>query len=64
MKDRLENYGLWVAIFSFIPLLLQGFGVDVLPQNYNEIISAFLGILVLAGILSNPSIGKGFSDKK
>ena len=60
---RFENYGLWVAIFAFIPLLLQGFGVDILPANYESIINAFLGILVLAGILNNPSSGTGFQDK-
>jgi len=61
--DRLKNVGLYVSIFAFIPLLLKGFGVDILPENYNEIVSAFLGILVLAGILSNPSNGNGFTDK-
>jgi len=62
--DKFENYGLWVSIFAFIPLLLKGFNINILPENYNEIVSAFLGILVLAGILSNPSTGKGFTDKK
>ena len=61
--DRLKNVGLWISIFAFIPLLLKGFGLDILPENYNEIVSAFLGILVLAGILSNPSNGNGFTDK-
>ena len=61
--DRLKNVGLYVSIFAFIPLLLKGFGVDILPENYNEIVSAFLGILVIAGILSNPSNGNGFTDK-
>jgi len=62
--NRFKNVGLYVSIFAFIPLLLKGFGLDVLPANYNEIVSAFLGILVLAGILSNPSAGKGFTDKE
>jgi uncharacterized membrane protein len=43
-------------------LLCQGFGVNILPQNYNEIINAVLGILVTAGILSNPTSGTGFID--
>jgi len=61
--SKFKNVGLWVSIFAFIPLLLKGFNVNILPENYNEIVSAFLGILVLAGILSNPRTGKGFTDK-
>ena len=61
--NRFKNVGLYVSIFAFIPLLLKGFGLDVLPANYSEITNAFLGILVIAGILSNPSTGKGFTDK-
>jgi uncharacterized membrane protein len=64
---KLKNYGLWVAIFAFIPLLLDGLKVYdisiILPGNYDTLISSFLGILVLAGIISNPSNGKGFGDK-
>ena len=35
--SRFKNYGLWVSIFALIPLVLQGFGVNVLPGNYEEI---------------------------
>lgn len=63
--NRWKNYGLWVAIASFIPLLLQGFGVDFLPANYDQIINSLLGILVMAGIVSNPTTeSKWFSDDK
>ena len=61
--NRFKNVGLYVSIFAFIPLLLKGFELNVLPENYNEIVSAFLGILVLAGILSNPNSGNGYIDK-
>lgn len=61
--DRMKNYGLWVSIFAFIPLLLKGFGVNVLPENYSEITTALLSILVMAGILSNPTTeNKWFLD--
>ena len=63
MNNRIKNYGLWVAIIAFIPMLLQGFGLDVLPKNYQEIASAFLGILVLLGIVNDPTTeNKGFKD--
>ncbi|KMT21494.1 holin [Clostridium cylindrosporum] len=61
--SRWKNYGLWVSIASFIPLILQGFGLNILPGNYSEIINALLGILVMAGIISNPTTeSKWFSD--
>ena len=62
--ERWRNYGLWVAIAAFIPMLLESLGVNVLPDNYKELTKAFLGILVLAGIINNPSLGKGYTDQK
>lgn len=62
-KSRFKNYGLWVAIAALIPLVLNSFGINVLPGNYEEISSAILGILVIAGIISNPTTdNKGFID--
>ncbi|MEG0133589.1 MAG: holin [Clostridium sp.] len=62
---RFKNYGLWISIFAFIPLVLKAFNVDVLPSNYTEIISSFLGILVVAGIISDPTTtSKGYLDDK
>jgi uncharacterized membrane protein len=65
MSNRLKNYGLWVSVFAFIPVLLEAFGVNVLPDNYDEVVKGFLGILVVAGILSNPQTkNHGFLDDK
>lgn len=62
IKSRLSNYGLWVSIFALIPLLAQAFGYK-LPENYAQLINAILGILVVAGVLNNPStINNGFLD--
>ncbi|MBU3112115.1 holin [Clostridium lacusfryxellense] len=63
MKEKFKNYGLWVSIFAFIPLLLQSFNINVLPENYIEVTNSLLGILVLGGILSNPNSGTGYIDK-
>lgn len=64
-KSRFKNYGLWVSILALIPLVLNGFGVNVLPPNYEEITQAILSILVMAGILSNPTTdSKWFGDDK
>ncbi len=63
-KNRWKNYGLWVSIAAFIPLLLSGFGIDLIP-NYEDVVNSLLGILVLAGIISNPTTTSAwFRDDK
>lgn len=64
---RFRNYALWAAVLSFIPLIADSLGVYniklILPGNYGELAAGLLGILVLAGILNNPSQGTGYKDK-
>ncbi|ELC8442857.1 holin [Clostridium perfringens] len=63
--SRLKNYGLWMSIFALIPLILESCHISILPSNYNEIVTAILSILVMAGILSNPTTEtRGFRDDK
>lgn len=59
-KNRLRNYGLWVAVAAFIPLILQAFGVELVEEQYNEIVNSLLGILVLLGLISNPDTENRF----
>lgn len=62
--ERFRNYGLWVAIAAFIPLVLSAFGINIIP-NYQNIVNALLSILVMAGILNNPTTtNKWFGDDK
>jgi uncharacterized membrane protein len=61
--ERFKNYGLWLSIGSFTFLALQTFGVDIDLGKYERLYEAFLSILVVAGIINNPSIGRGYSDK-
>lgn len=60
MNERLKNYGLWVSLFSLIGLLLSDF--NVLPENYAQYVDIILYMLITAGIISNPTDGKGFLD--
>lgn len=63
--SRFKNYGLWVSIAALIPMVLKGFNIDILPDNYQEVINAVLAILVMLGIISNPTTdNKGFIDDK
>ena len=61
-KSKMKNVGMWIAILAQLIIILQVTGA--VPQADIEIIDtvvkALLQILVFAGILSNPSIGKGF----
>jgi len=67
MNSKWKNYGLWLAIFAYIPLIVEALaGYDitvVLPGNYEAMYKGLLGIFVLMGIISNPSIGNGYTDR-
>lgn len=64
-KTRFKNYGLWVALASFILLLLQNFGVSVDVGRYEEAVNALLVVLVALGLVNNPTTDKkGFGDDK
>ena len=60
-KNRWKNYGLWLSVFAFAAMLVQTLGVQ-LPSNYDRLVNSFLGILVLAGILSDPKTGRWYND--
>jgi len=62
-KKRLRNYGLWVAVAALGLLALQTFGVDVATDKYNQLVNGVLGVLVLLGVISNPTKpdGGGFN---
>ncbi|GFP74108.1 C1 family peptidase [Clostridium fungisolvens] len=65
IKTRLKNYGLWISVIALVPMVCKAFGLTILPDNYNEIATGILGILVLLGILNNPTTEtNGFKDDK
>jgi len=61
--SRFRNYGLWVAIVALIPLIFEAAGANVLPANYEALSGGILGVLVLAGVINNPSNGTGYKDE-
>jgi uncharacterized membrane protein len=64
-KKRLRNYGLWVAVLSLVTNILIYSGVITVAESeeLTAIVQRFLDLLVLLGILSNPTNpnGKGFN---
>jgi uncharacterized membrane protein len=60
---RFKNYGLWLAVASLGLMVAQTLGVNIAEDKFNGIVDAVLSVLVLAGVVNNPSSGSGFKDK-
>ncbi|WP_338837573.1 holin [Clostridium perfringens] len=46
-------------------MVLQGFEINILPDNYQEIVKAILSILVLIGVINHPTSNYNeYSDYK
>jgi uncharacterized membrane protein len=64
MKQRFKNYALWISVASLGLIVAQAFGLEIAEDKYNEIVNGVLTVLVLAGVVNNPSSGTGFKDEK
>ena len=65
LKTRMGNYGFWISLASAVILALTQFGVKVDNAYVMGCVKAVLGILVLLGIVNNPTTTtKGFGDDK
>jgi phi LC3 family holin len=63
LKARLRNKAFWVAMASAIALLIQQLGFkNLIPSNYADIVNSILSILVMLGIIIDPST-TGIGDK-
>lgn len=54
-KARFRNKTFWLALISAIVLLTQQLGLEVLPENIMDIANTALMILVILGIVIDPS---------
>ena len=54
-KNRLKNYNFWISIFSAMLLILQALKIKFDVAYVNEIFTAVLGLLVVIGIISDPT---------
>ena len=54
-KNRLTNYNFWISIVSATLLILQAFNSKLDIANINEIVTALLGLLVVIGIINDPT---------
>ncbi|WP_413305739.1 hypothetical protein AA0X95_04295 [Bacillus sp. 1P10SD] len=65
----MEEFRLMGGYLAYIPFLTDAVGfyhIDFqLPGNYDKLVTGLLGILVLAGLIYNPTTeNKGFGDDK
>jgi uncharacterized membrane protein len=62
-KSTWKNKGLWLSVAALLFLLVKAFGLEINEGQYSEIINSILGILVAAGILSNPKEGNWYKNE-
>ena len=62
LKLRLQNKATLVALISAVFLMLQQFGLHI-PTNIQEGLNTFVGILVILGIVTDPTT-KGIADSE
>lgn len=61
-KLRLQNKATLGALISAVFLILQQFGLHI-PTNIQEGVNTFVGILVIIGIVTDPTT-KGIGDSE
>ena len=60
-KARMKNKTFWISLTALCMLLAQQLGFDI-PIDISGILNTILSILVLCGIIVDPST-EGFTDK-
>ena len=61
-KLRLQNKATLIALISAVFLMLQQFGLEI-PHNIQEGVNTFVVILVILGIVTDPTTA-GFKDSE
>lgn len=65
LKKTLTSKATWVSLAALVPMVLQIFGLDVLPKDYTSICNMVLTLLVALGVLNNPTTeSKWYLDDK
>lgn len=62
-KLRLQSKYFWVALISLIVLLTQQLGFDIFPKNWEEVLNTVLSILILLGVINDPTTA-GINDSE
>ncbi|GAB6764666.1 hypothetical protein BOVMAS17_04880 [Streptococcus uberis] len=60
---RLQSKYFWVALISLIVLLSQQLGFDIFPKNWEEVLNTVLSIMILLGVINDPTTA-GLNDSE
>lgn len=64
MQNRLKSKVVWVSIASLVLMILKNYNlleeINLTADSYNEIIDSIISVLVLFGILNNPTKNNSF----
>ncbi len=63
-KNRLTNYNFWVSMVSAVLLILQALKIKLDFIYVNEVSTAVLGLLVVLGIINDPTKSSKSSQTK
>jgi uncharacterized membrane protein len=61
---RFKNYALWMAVAAVVGMALVDFGILPSTEVFDNYVDKVLYVLILAGVINNPSSGNGFKDEK
>jgi uncharacterized membrane protein len=61
---RFKNYALWIAIAAIAGMALVDFGLIANTDVFDNYVEKILYVLILAGVINNPTSGTGFKDEK
>lgn len=65
IKKRIKSASFWISLFAAIPLTLQALDFNILPENYEQLTTMFLSLLVGLGIINDPTTKRiGLGDDK
>lgn len=54
IKNRFRNKKFLLALAAFIAMMAKQFNLFEIPTNWDDIVNAGLGLLVMLGIVINP----------
>lgn len=64
IKHRIRDYKFLLALAAFIAMMGKQFNLFEIPDNYNDIVNAGLGLLIMLGIVTTPDgILEEYSEK-
>ena len=64
LKAKLKSYSFWVSLASAVMVFLNTLGLKVDIPYLSQVTTAFLSILVIAGILTKPGSEEGQECKE